>query len=106
MKRDWIEGRGFQPAKTSKGPRAMAISGLWLSSVNWEGFWAWRRWARSLSGWIWRGRAFAMERILGKKGTTTPNFSMHALPSNRSLFSLTILCSSSPVFKGLAGRTG
>lgn len=63
LKRDWIWGRGFQPTKTSNLERATAISGLWFVSPNFSGSFLWSSAARSLSGWIWRGRALAMERI-------------------------------------------
>ena len=54
---------GLKPAKSSKGPRATAISGLWFESVNWSGSWAWSLEARALFGWSWRVRALSKERI-------------------------------------------
>lgn len=59
----WISGSGFHPTKTSNCPRATAISGLWLASPNFSGSFLWSFAARSLSGWIWRGRALAIESI-------------------------------------------
>lgn len=63
VKSCWISGSGFQPTKTSNFPRATAISGLWLASPNFSGSFLWSLAARPLSGWIWRGRALAIERI-------------------------------------------
>lgn len=61
-RREMVE-RGFQPAKTSNLERARAISGLWLGSGKFSGSPWWSLVARGLEGWIWRGRALAMERI-------------------------------------------
>jgi hypothetical protein len=58
-----ISGSGFHPTKTSSLPRATAISGLWFASPNLFGSLLWSFAASSLSGWIWRGRALAIERI-------------------------------------------
>jgi len=59
----WIAGSGFHPTKTSNLPRATAISGLWLASPNFSGSCLWKFAARSLSGWIWSGKALSMDRI-------------------------------------------